>query len=445
MSGNLVLAYYGDDFTGSTDVLEALAGNGIPTVLFTRIPDEAQRSAFAHCRAIGLAGTSRSRTPDWMNAELPGVFSWLRSLDAGIVHYKVCSTFDSAPHRGSIGRAMEIGLTVFEQDVTPLVVGAPELGRYTVFGQLFAAFNGEVFRIDRHPVMSRHPATPMTEADLLVHLSRQTALPMARVDLGDHLADRVAAAFESESQAGARAVLIDVYDLRSQEAAGRLLAGQLSAARSLVFGSSGVEYALLRVWRQQGALAAPAVPPLTPVDRMVVVSGSCSAVTEMQIRFGLEHGFTGAAVNFAALATGQGADAAFDAALERGREILRAGGSPILYTALGPQDAQPPREAGGADRVGRALGRLLGALTDEFALQRVAVAGGDTASHALGELDIHALTLRHPIVQSPGSPVCTGHRDGRLSVEIVLKGGQIGREDYFIRLRDGTFQSAGAA
>ena len=32
----------------------------------------------------------------------------------------------------------------------------------------------------------------------------------------------------------------------------------------------------------------------------------------------------------------------------------------------------------------------------------VAVAGGDTSSHALSELDIHALTLRHPIVLSGG-------------------------------------------
>ena len=36
-TGNLLISYYGDDFTGSTDVMEALASNGIPTVLFLDI------------------------------------------------------------------------------------------------------------------------------------------------------------------------------------------------------------------------------------------------------------------------------------------------------------------------------------------------------------------------------------------------------------------------
>ena len=92
------------------------------------------------------------------------------------------------------------------------------------------------------------------------------------------------------------------------------------------------------------------------------------------------------------------------------------------------------------DRSGRAyLGSLLNVLAGEFSVQRLVVAGGDTSGHALGELDICALTLRHPIPQSPGSPVCLGHRSSarQAAVEIVLKGGQIGKPDYFVRLRDG--------
>ena len=35
-----LLSYYGDDFTGSTDALEALTIQGVSTVLFLGIPDE---------------------------------------------------------------------------------------------------------------------------------------------------------------------------------------------------------------------------------------------------------------------------------------------------------------------------------------------------------------------------------------------------------------------
>src|SRR5262245_54682869 len=55
----LLLSYYGDDFTGSTDVMEALASNGVPTVLFLGIPSAEIRERFKECRAIGIAGTSR--------------------------------------------------------------------------------------------------------------------------------------------------------------------------------------------------------------------------------------------------------------------------------------------------------------------------------------------------------------------------------------------------
>ena len=45
-----LLSYYGDDFTGSTDVMEALATHGIDTVLFTRLPGPAEFAPFASYR-----------------------------------------------------------------------------------------------------------------------------------------------------------------------------------------------------------------------------------------------------------------------------------------------------------------------------------------------------------------------------------------------------------
>ena len=67
------------------------------------------------------------------------------------------------------------------------------------------------------------------------------------------------------------------------------------------------------------------------------------------------------------------------------------------------------------------------------------IAGGDTSSHALGELDVFALTTRFPLVATPGSPLCTAaSADARLDgIEIAMKGGQVGGDDYFVALRDG--------
>src|SRR5690554_6102601 len=102
-SNQLCLAFYGDDFTGSTDALEVISGFGIRAVLFIAAPTKAQLDRYPDIRAYGVAGMTRTMTPAEMEKELVPAFSSLKASGAAHVHYKVCSTFDSSPHIGSIG------------------------------------------------------------------------------------------------------------------------------------------------------------------------------------------------------------------------------------------------------------------------------------------------------------------------------------------------------
>ena len=133
-------------------------------------------------RAVGLAGQARSRSPDWMRAHLAPALQALAALGAPILHYKVCSTFDSSPQIGSIGCAIELALPLVAGRWSPMVIGAPRLGRHQAFGHLFAVAQGVGHRLDRHPTMSRHPVTPMHESDLALHLGAQTTLRRALID-----------------------------------------------------------------------------------------------------------------------------------------------------------------------------------------------------------------------------------------------------------------------
>jgi uncharacterized protein YgbK (DUF1537 family) len=424
-----LISYYGDDFTGSTDVMEALASNGVETVLFLKVPDAGLLSRFAGARAFGLAGTSRSETPDWMDVHLREAFGWLKTLDAELCHYKVCSTFDSAPQVGSIGRAIEIGRTVFGEATVPLIVGAPQIRRYTAFGELFAAYQSRNYRIDRHPVMSRHPVTPMDEANLLMHLARQTTLSSALVD---NVALLAAPAPEE-----ADILLIDVLDATTQAAAGALL-WSLRRKSRFACGSSGVEYALIPAWRNEGLIGEkPVFADAGPVDRIAVVSGSVSPTTERQIRHALANGFAGVTLDPLALAGDDGGPA-IAAAIEAGLKVLESGSSVVLYTALGPAaDRGGELDGSARQRLGRALGRIQSALVARAGLSRAVVAGGDTSSHALGEMGISALTLKMPLPQTPGSPLCIAHGGAVDGLQIALKGGQVGGDDYFSMIRAG--------
>ncbi|MBS1827912.1 MAG: four-carbon acid sugar kinase family protein [Acidobacteria bacterium] len=407
------VCWYGDDFTGSTDVLEALAPQ-MPAVLFLRVPSAALFARFAGYEAIGLAGESRSQSPEWMDAHLPAAFEWLRGLGAALCHYKVCSTFDSSPEVGSIGRAMEIGRRVFGGSSVPVVVGAPPLGRYTYFGNLFAQSAGVVYRIDRHPVVMRHPVTPMLEADLRVHLAAQTALHIGLLD-ALHVGD---AALYRELLASHEAVLIDVMNEESLAAVGALLWD--AERRPFVVGSSGVEYALGAHWRI--AASRPAAPPAA--DRMVVLSGSCSEVTARQIAWAGRNGY-------ALLKLDVRGEMANGAALE----ALRRGQSVVMYTSGGVEDRLEGLTPAARQEIGERCGRLLRQVVDASGVRRVIIAGGDTASHAGRQLGIDALTFLAHV--APGAPLCKAwaEQDASRELEVVFKGGQCGGDDFFEQVR----------
>ena len=104
----LKLAFYGDDFTGSTDALEVLAFAGLDCALFLDVPDAQTLRELGPFDAIGVAGASRAMSPAEMDAQLAPVLAAMSRLPVALVHYKVCSTFDSSPAIGSIGRVMDL-------------------------------------------------------------------------------------------------------------------------------------------------------------------------------------------------------------------------------------------------------------------------------------------------------------------------------------------------
>src|SRR5262245_1361247 len=129
----LLLAYYGDDLTGSTDALEFICRAGAKAVLFIEPPTTEQLKAFPQLDAFGVAGKTRSLSPPEMEKVLLSAFEQIKKTGVKHVHYKVCSTFDSSPDIGSIGKAIDCGHAVFNSMIVPVLGGMPALGRYCVF------------------------------------------------------------------------------------------------------------------------------------------------------------------------------------------------------------------------------------------------------------------------------------------------------------------------
>jgi 3-oxoisoapionate kinase len=437
-----LIAWYGDDFTGAAATMEVLTFAGLPSVLFLDPPTPDQMAQFNGYRGIGLAGTARAQTPEWMEHHLRPVFDWLKSVRAKIAHYKICSTFDSSPAIGSIGKAMDLAATKFNGSM-PILVAAPVMRRYQAFGTLFASSPDGVARLDRHSIMARHPVTPMTESDLRLVLAAQTKRTIGLVSVEDLVdAESADGALIRDIKSGAQSILLDTMSHADLTQCGRLI-WQNASPEMLAIGSQGVEYALVAHWREQGSI--PAAPPAYCAGQrqMIAVSGSTSIITAAQIEHAETAGFSGIALSAAACL---GDEMAFGRAYELALSRLSQGGDVLIYSAKGPEDLgafHDSRKAAGLSahdanqRLGETLGRLLFKLLGKTGIGRAAISGGDTSGHATRQLGIYALTALAPTL--PGASLCQAHSANRdmHGLELALKGGQMGSVDYFDWIRRG--------
>ncbi len=129
----LLYTFYGDDFTGSTDVLEQLAANGVPAVLFLAPPTPEQLGRFPDVQAFGIAGDSRSRSPEWMTEHLPPNLSHACRASArhhalqGLLHLRLLA------RRTAASAAPSRSAWSLRAAFVPIVVGAPHLRRFVAF------------------------------------------------------------------------------------------------------------------------------------------------------------------------------------------------------------------------------------------------------------------------------------------------------------------------
>lgn len=449
----LLMAFYGDDFTGSTDALEFLCKAGVRAVLFIDVPTDEHLLNYPDLQAIGVAGVSRALSPDKMEAELLPTFEALKMLNPKHVHYKVCSTFDSSPTVGSIGKAIDVAQSVFKTDYVPLLVAAPALGRYCSFGNLFARMgigsDGNIYRLDRHPSMSKHPVTPADESDLRLHLAKQTN---KKIGLFDITSIHQYAEKQFDVDFGDNEiVLFDALEVKDLIPIGEIIE-QSSNQNNIVFsvGSSGIEMALGSHWKEKGIvndkLSWENIKSSKPI---LIISGSCSPVTSSQIQYALGNGFAEIAIDTVAFANQYSSASDTEENLislyvDQAAKLILDGKSVLIHTSLGNDDVRVIE----SDKIfnnnglnkstasivyGKVLGEIAKKVAEKTNLKRLVIAGGDTSSYAARAMGIDAMEMISPL--TAGAPLCKVHSANTAinNLHVVFKGGQVGKQDFFVQ------------
>jgi uncharacterized protein YgbK (DUF1537 family) len=346
---------------------------------------------------------------------------------------------------GSIGRAIEIGMEIFRAPFVPVLAAAPALGRYTVFGTHFARYGigsaGAIHRLDRHPSVSQHPVTPMTEADLRLHLATQTRKGIALLSILDlRMPEPKARAIFRQLLRAEKpeVVLFDALSADDLKRIGRLLHDYGSAQRPLFsVGSSGIEAALASTLTPRGQARGKFEVP--SAAQLLVASGSCSPVTSSQIAWALKHGFAEVPLDVASMVSARSAEQEIGQAANETVGLLRSGRDVIVHTTRTGANKGFAAQMGNttAAVLGNALGRVLGAALQQSGVRRLCIAGGDTSSYAARALGIEMLEMIAPL--SPGAPLCraTAPNSPADGLEVVFKGGQLGGTNYFKLVQKG--------
>ncbi|MGX5853458.1 four-carbon acid sugar kinase family protein [Dyadobacter jiangsuensis] len=448
----LLLAFYGDDFTGSTDAMEILERAGIRTALFIEPPTPEDLARFPHIRAFGIAGMTRAMAPAQMEQTLRPAFEMLKNVGARHIHYKVCSTFDSSPTIGSIGKAIDIGIEVFDPRFVSLVVAAPSLGRYCAFGNLFARMgigsNGQIHRLDRHPSMGKHPTTPADESDLRLHLSKQTPKPCGLIDILQIEKPRKEAISLLETSIGENEIVLfdGLYEHQMSRIGALIDPYGSHESPHFSVGSSGIEMALTGFWNAEGITQNRTQwPESGKASPLLVVSGSCSPVTARQIDHALAHGFEEIALDTPAIAAGTH-DPTFADEIEKTVRFIEKGKCVIIHTSKSTQDdrfiqsntilkdnglSSTEIQTLTSSLYGKALGSIARRVIATVRIQRIVIAGGDTSGVVARTLGIKAVEMIAPL--SPGAPLCRAFAPNSPAdrLEVNFKGGQVGSEAYF--------------
>lgn len=420
------IVFCADDFTGASDTLATLARGGKSARLYLSPPRLSDHPEIEGLDAIGVATSLRAETVENGIRHMDDLVAGLATAGGKIHHFKVCSTFDSAPDTGNIAQVADRFAKGINAGWQAIIGGQPSLGRYCLFGNLFAAAgDGNIHRIDRHPVMRNHPVTPMKEADLRRHLGAQGWPDIGLIDVTMIRRGLLFLTTEIRKRlaAGEKQTLFDVGEHHDLEIIGLAFRAIAADTNILCVGASSVAQ-ILTATNGKTALQ-PTEPTARQTQRtspVLAFAGSRSSLTAQQVA--ATRLCEKVEINPADLID----DTRFAHKVETCRDML-LGNRHVLAT-LGDDAAHGI----GGHELAQASARFIATVLAQTPVGFLAIAGGDTSSLAVLELPIDSLSFVTDFDR--GVPVIRAHsKDPQLDgLEMILKGGQMGSADIFDRV-----------
>ncbi len=407
----MLLGCIGDDFTGSSDLANTLAKQGMRTVQYTGIPDAPAES---HVEAGVVALKSRSISAAEAVAQSLAALKWLQAQGCTQFFFKYCSTFDST-HEGNIGPVAEALATELDAHKVIVCPAFPGTGRSIYQGHLFV--NDTLLN---ESGMQNHPLTPMTDPDIRRWLRHQTKLNVGHVSAPAVLAGAkaIGEALEAEHAAGNRLIVVDALS-----DADLMEIGKAADGLPLITGGSGVALGLPANFAKTGAISGAGTAWRGETGACVALSGSCSNATRAQVAL---HKETHPALEIVAEDVLEGRVTPRDVAAWAAGST----GIPLAYSSADPAVVKDVQARFGREKSAETLEAFFAETARELVaagITKILTAGGETSGAVVEGLALDTLEIGPEI--DPGVPALRANEN----LVLALKSGNFGAPDYFAK------------
>jgi uncharacterized protein YgbK (DUF1537 family) len=399
------LGCIGDDFTGSSDLANTLAKEGMRVVQYTGVPKGAAQS---DVDAGVIALKSRSIAVEDAVRQSLDALDWLRAQGCTQFFFKYCSTFDST-EEGNIGPVADALAKALDAHQVVVCPAFPGTGRSVYQGHLFVKD-----KLLSESGMEAHPITPMTDPDIRRWMAKQTVFEVGHVGAADVFAgpDQIANALAAQHADGKRHVVVDAIRDEDLRAIGR-------AAKDLplITGGSGVALGLPANFGCQARTADWAGQD----GPAIALSGSCSVATRAQVDRHLGAFPSREITAEDVIENGLSPDEIAD-------WMLASDALPLAYSSADPGTVAGVQAKYGRDVASKALETFFGQVAVAAVAKgatRVITAGGETSGAIVEALGLDTLAIGPEI--DPGVPALRASD----ALVVALKSGNFGAEDFF--------------
>ncbi|MXP60613.1 3-oxo-tetronate kinase [Pantoea sp. Taur] len=412
------LGVIADDFTGATDIASFMVNAGWKVVMFNGVPSQAFDATDVDAIVIALKSRSIPLT-DAVHQSL-SASDWLKSQGCQRQLFKYCSTFDST-EQGNIGPVTDALMKNLNTAMTLICPAVPDNQRTIIHGHLFV--KGELLN---ESGMQHHPVTPMTQSSLKKLMEMQSTGFCGNVsfDCVKNRTDEIAAQLDALAASKAKYVIFDVLDN-----ADLLTVARATQHFPLVTGAAGLGYAIAALDTKQLTSTKSSIE-IAASGSSVVLSGSCSSMTNQQVDF-YQQLAPSLALDVEKIIHDQGyLHTVFDWVQEYKDATL----APLVYATQPPQIIEIIQRNYGAALVSEKIENFFANLARHLSsagFNKFIVAGGETSGAVTQGLDINGMVIGEAV--APGVPWTQVLGEDKW---VILKSGNFGNSDFFLKAQE---------